>query len=193
MPPTDHRITDALKEWGRKGRAGLDKVIDLTYPDLRKLARHALKGDNPQAGRSSGDLTSSLFLVLRDLKKSTWENRRRFFAFAKLKFHHIIQNEIRWDKREIRGGNFQHTDDSNLTNVQQVDPKFEERELALLLQTIKDQHPQVYEMLILKHQGWTDAEIAKQLGKSTATVKRDWRKARNLLAVILELEQGGHP
>jgi|tagenome__1003787_1003787.scaffolds.fasta_scaffold20959161_2 RNA polymerase sigma factor (TIGR02999 family) len=191
MPPTDHRITAALKEWSRKGRAGLDKVFSLAYPDLRKIARRELKGDDPQAGRSSADLTNALFILLLNLKNSSWENRHRFFAFARRKFHHIVLDDVRGIKAKIRGGRNKHVDDSKLRDVPQIDPGFEEHEIDIFLQTLKDKRPDFYAILTLKQEGWTNDEIAKKLGIGSATVERKWQKARNLVAVTLKLGQGG--
>src|SRR5262250_3205703 len=79
---TREDVTRLLKAWNEGDRSAPDKLAPLIYAELRRLARAAMRRENPQHTLETGALINEAYLRLADWKNARWENRAHFYGVA---------------------------------------------------------------------------------------------------------------
>lgn len=178
-----------LIERARSGEAGaLDALFERLYPELRRAAH----GQRGSAGihdplLSTTALVNEAYLKLRGSDRLAARDRAHFLAYAATAMRSIIVDAARARLAERRGGAEQQrvTLDSQLAEqLPQDDDELLDIDAALTsLAAIDARLAQVVEMRWFG--GSSEADIGDVLGISERTVRRDWEKARLLLAAAL--------
>jgi RNA polymerase sigma factor (TIGR02999 family) len=172
---------------GGRGDAGEspDASFSALYPELRSLAHARLR-----AGRDTLLDTTSLvhefYIRVFQSGKVRIEDWSRFLHYASRSMRSIIVDSIRRRRAERHGGRAVRVDlTDDAPNVRQSG----EEEILTIhqalqqLEAIDQRLALVVEMRYFG--GMTDTEIADALGVTERTVRRDWQKARLLLAQSL--------
>ena len=182
-----------LLERARVGDPGaLAAVFASAYSDLCALASARLRGRGQ--GRAAAMETTALvhetFLRLAQRSKLHTEDRAHFFKYAGRVMRSVIVDGVRQRMAERRGNGAQHV--SFTTQIQPEGLGGEEEILRVheVLDTLAEVDPRLIEVVQLRYfAGMTDAEIAEVLNVSDRTVRRDWEKARLLLAEAFAQEE----
>lgn len=175
-------ITRLVERWSDGEPGAFDRLIELVYDDLRRIAHHHL-----ELGRRSGTIdTTSLvheaYLKLAQVDEGTWRGRAQFFAFCSKAMRHILVDYARRRQAEKRGGarvRVPLTEDS--ATVEQ-DDLAELLALDTALDGLARRSPRMARIVECRFFGGMSVpETAEALDSSTRTVERDWARARAYL------------
>lgn len=201
-------VTSELRAFTQGDPEALDRVMDLVYAQLRRVAHKALR----QAYSGKDDLTLETedlfhesFLKLRNLTPQNliFDHRGGFFRYCIC----IMQSHLREhsEKKHAlkRGGNAQHVSLSDLVSpnsfTTMADVIHDDRALSfadiLAFEDLLGRHRKEFERQadVLAHKVYLEMkeeDIARALGISIATVNRDLHRARAWLKEHWRSDQG---
>lgn len=181
-------ITDLIVEAQSGNAAAFDQLFRIAYDDLRALASARLR-----AGRRDGSLdTTSLvhesylrFVQAGQLKAS---DRQHFLNYAGRVMRSVIVDFARERLAQRRGGDALHiTLDTGIADGAAQGEK-EILRVHEALEALARHDERLVRVVEMRYfGGLSEAEIAESLGVHVRTVRRDWEKARLLLADALEV------
>lgn len=168
-----------------------DRLAVLIYQELRKLARRG------RAARRSDTLSTTAlvheaYLRLFGSTGTNFPDRHHFYAYAAQAMRRIVVDNCRREQAAKRGAGVDHRslDESGIAISATPDQIVA---LDQVLQQLHDRDSNLARLVELRvFGGLTVDELACQLGISTSTVKRNWRRARALLSVQLAVERTPH-
>ena len=176
-----------LVERARRGDSAADKAaFDLLYGDLRRLARARLARSGRSTLLDTTSLVNEAYLRLARADRVNPENRNGYLAYASRAMRSVIVDFVRARGAARRGGSAQHVtlntgiidgtpaDESEILRVHEA---LEE------LASVDERMVRVVEMRYFA--GLSEQEVAAALGVTDRTVRRDWNKARLMLAAAL--------
>lgn len=179
-------ITELLRS-ARQGDAdALAELFKALYPELRRIARHRLARDNRGTLLDTTALVHECYVKFAAAERLQPADRAHFLAYSAMAMRSIVVDFARARLTDRRGGNALHvTLDSALVDRL---PGGEVEVLAVHealddLAALDVRMARVVEMRYFG--GLTDLEIAEALDIGERTVRRDWEKARLLLASAL--------
>lgn len=178
--------TDVLTELRSGTQASLDRVVELTYLELRAIAHSRLAARNRHGTLSTTALVHEAYLKLVDQSRAGWHDLAHFHALASLAMRHVMVDRAReHGTRKRGGGQVQITFDEEAISVDdQSDVLLQLNDALEVLATVEPRLAQVVDCRFFG--GLTEDETAEALGITTRTVQRDWVKARVLLRRVLE-------
>jgi RNA polymerase sigma factor (TIGR02999 family) len=165
------------------GGAEVDVLFAAAYEDLRHLARLRLQSGGRDAVLDTTALVHESFLRLANMGRVRPEDRAHFLRYAGRTMRSIIVDNVRRRQAERRGGGAEHVPWTTRMgdDIMAGDDEILRVHEALEQLAILDERlAQVVEMRYFA--GMTEAEIGRALGHTERTVRRDWGKARALLA-----------
>ena len=154
------------------------ELLPLVYQELRRLAASKLAGERPGQTLQPTALVHEAWLRLGGAGGGPWQNRGHFFAAAAEAMRRILVENARRKQRLKRGGQLQRVD---IENIELPAPMPDEELLALdeALKALAEAEPRATQIVNLCFfVGLTQAQAAKELGLSVATVERSWAFAR---------------
>jgi len=155
------------------------------YPALRRIARAQLRyGRDPVLDTTA--LVHESFIRAAESNRGNEEGGRVLLRYAPRIMHHIVVESIRRRNAEMHGGSsVQVRLETGVaaTPDPQRDKTMAMRQALTELERIDERLARVVELRFFH--GMTDDEIAAALGVTGRTVRRDWDKARLLLAQAL--------
>jgi RNA polymerase sigma factor (TIGR02999 family) len=177
---------DVLRELRSDTQTALDRVVALTYQELRAIAHRRLAARGPGGTLSTTALVHEAYLKLVDQSRAGWQDRAHFLALASLAMRHVLVDRARERSTLKRGGARRHItlDDEALAVEDQPEALLQLTEALDRLATLEPRLARVVECRFFG--GLTEEETAAALGVTTRTVQRDWVKARVLLRRVLE-------
>lgn len=179
-------VTQLIGQARDGDRGAFDRIFELLYPELRRVARRRLSRGTGDELMQTTALVNECYLKLLRSETLTPADRAHFLAYAATVMRSIIVDAARGAKTDRRGGDAEQvTLDSELMVAQ---PEASDEILAVHaaledLGRVDERLGRVVEMRYFG--GLEDEEIAEALGLSARTVRRDWEKARLLLAHAL--------
>jgi RNA polymerase sigma factor (TIGR02999 family) len=172
----------------RSGEAGaLDRLTELVYEDLRRLARHQRRRSGARTLNTTA-LVHEAYLKLAAGTSLGWEDRAHFLAVAGRAIRHILIDYARATRSAKRGAGAIRVelDEAHARVEQEVD-----RLLLLdeLLDTLGERDSRLVRVVECRYfAGMTEPETAEALGISDRTVRRSWTAAREKLRQALTTE-----
>ena len=163
-----------------------DELLPLLYDELRQLARARLSSGGRNVTLDTTALVHESFLRLQKAGHLALKHRDHVLAYAATTMRSIVVDSIRRRRAERHGGDAVHV---TLGTAAASELGASEEEIlevhdALgLLTKVNARLAQVVEMRYFL--GLTDAEIGAALGTTDRTVRRDWERARLLLAGMM--------
>jgi RNA polymerase sigma factor (TIGR02999 family) len=114
------------------------------------------------------------------------EDRRAFFAYASQVMRSVIVNCARERIAQKRGGDWQPLTLSTQLAVDVPDDQETILKVHEALQTLERADPRLAQVAQMRYfSGYSEQEIAEALDVTERTVRRDWEKARLILAELL--------
>jgi len=163
------------------------ELFAAAYGELRALARARLRGGGRSTVLDTTALVHESYLRFVRNGRLRSEDRRAFFAYASRVMRAVIVDAVREHLADRRGGAAEW-----LTLDTQIGDELPAAGRDLLrveeaLQVLAEAEPRLAQVVEMRYfGGYDDAEIADALGVAERTVRRDWNKARLLLAAILD-------
>jgi RNA polymerase sigma factor (TIGR02999 family) len=186
QPPTSQpeRITALLKAWSGGDAAALNRLTDLVYAELRRLARRYLRHESPGNTLQTTALVHEAYLRLVEAKSVDWQDRAHFFAISAQVMRRILVDAARARASAKRGGGALRIDHSTALNLDELPDPGLERGTELitlddalnLLEQLNPRHARVVELRFFA--GLSVEETASVLNISQQSVIRDWKLAK---------------
>jgi RNA polymerase sigma factor (TIGR02999 family) len=185
--PRDPAITLLIARANAGDAEALNRIFAALYPELHKLARARLRRAAPLTLLDTTALLHESYLRLVKLGELKVENRAHFLAYAARTMRSIVVDFARARLAERRGGGAQDLvlDTEIASSVSAPEEEIVRVHDALIeLAQVDERLVRVVEMRYFG--GLTEDEIGAALGVTERTVRRDWEKARLLLAIALK-------
>jgi RNA polymerase sigma factor (TIGR02999 family) len=184
-------LTDLIHRAQRGDARAFDDLFHATYDDLRALARQRLRRDQRGTLLDTTALVHESYLRFANASRVRIEDRGHFLHFAARVMRSVVIDFIRERRAERRGGGSKPISLTTSSAAALVDPKTGDGEDEILrvhealeeLGKLDERLVRVVEMRYFG--GMTEVEVATALEISERTVRRDWEKARVLLAEAL--------
>jgi RNA polymerase sigma factor (TIGR02999 family) len=158
--------------------AGSPGLVQLLYPELRALAAALLQGAAGWHTLQPTGLVHELYLRLAGRGTPEFNDQDHFMAVAARAMRQILADHARRAKARKRGGGLVRVSLDDAPAARPCgDLDLGELDSALSrLSLLHDRQARVVELRFFC--GLSQVEIARCLGVSVETVKRDWRMAR---------------
>lgn len=186
---TEETITQLLLKWSSGDQEAAERVLPLVYGELRRIAARQLRRERDAHTLQATAIVHEAYLRLVGQAGLEWPSRAHFYAFSAHLIRRILVDHARRRNRAKRGGLAE-----KITLVEMADLALEKSpDLVALdeaLSNLEKQDPRKATVVELKFfAGLTLEEIAAQLGISSETVSREWRRARAWLYSMLQTDE----
>jgi RNA polymerase sigma factor (TIGR02999 family) len=161
-------------------------LFPLLYTELRRLARSRLAAGGRHTLLDTASLVHEAYLRMQRDGGVSLNDREHFLAYAATTMRSVVIDFVRRRNADRRGGGVEHVT-LDTRAAEQLGASDEEI-LAVhdALETLAKVDPRLVSVVEMRYfAGLSDAEIAAALGLSDRTVRRDWDRARLLLAEML--------
>lgn len=188
--PTVSHITSILTCVAHGDPTAGDKLIALTYDELRRLA--AAKMAHQPAGQTlqATALVHEAWIRL-GISNAQFESRKHFFTAAAQAMRHILIERARRKLRVRHGGALHRVD---IDSIEISAPTGDDEMLLAVNSALEDlarAHPDKAEIVKMRFfAGLDENEIAEVLGVSSRTVERHWRYAKAWLFDRIKEDEG---
>jgi RNA polymerase sigma-70 factor, ECF subfamily len=171
-------VTTLLQQLREGDKSAEARLLDLIYPELRKIARAFLGKERAAHSLQPTILVNEAYLQLAAQRDKEWQNRSHFYAIAAQLMRRFLVDHARERNAEKRGGRRQKVEltddlaiaDENLDEILDIDEA---------LRRLAEFDPRRCDVVVMRYfGGMTEAEIADVLQVAERTVKRDWNVAK---------------
>lgn len=180
-PEPSDDITRLLHEWSGGNADALPRLIELVYPELRRIAARHLRSERDGHTLQPTALVSEAYMRLVEGSERHWQDRRHFFAVAAHVVRGILVDHARARRTQKRGSGrlpVQLTENTAAVAAPEVDAL----DLDTALQALETLDPQQGRIVELRYfAGLSIEETAEAMGLSTGTVKRGWVAAKTFV------------
>jgi RNA polymerase sigma factor (TIGR02999 family) len=164
----------------------LKLVFDAAYSDLRKLARMRLTPRSRGALLDTTSLVHESYLRFASAGRMNIHDRRHFICYAGRVMRSVIVDFVRESLAERRGGDALHVTLNTGIGATSVAGEAQIINVHEALEELGKHDARMVQVVEMRYfAGMTEAEIADALDVTERTVRRDWEKARLLLAESL--------
>jgi RNA polymerase sigma factor (TIGR02999 family) len=180
--PADE-VTSLLLAWKAGDRTVEQRLFELVWPDLHRLAAHLMGAEPPENSLQATALINEVYCRLVRAPERDWQNRQHFFAVAARAMRYLLIDRAR-DRRRAHKAPVDQLDECLQAQESKLD-------LALavdgLLRELEATEPDWCSIIELKFfLGFTDEETASTLGMPLRTMQRKFGDARRWLYLKLE-------
>jgi RNA polymerase sigma factor (TIGR02999 family) len=179
-------ITQIIEQGSAQGGVDSAALFNAAYAELRQLAHSRLSRNGPMTLLDSTVLVNEIWLRLSGQETLKVDTRRRFFAYAAQVMRSVIVDQVR-ERAALRRGGGERALTLNTAlgdGLAGGDEALQVHEALESLAQLEPRLAQVVEMRFFG--GMTEVEIGEALGLTERTVRRDWEKARVLLATMVD-------
>ena len=171
-------VTLLLRSFQPGDHLTASRLMELIYPELKKLAQTRLRGERCGHVLEPTALVHEAYLRLVEHEHHNWESRAHFYAAAANVMRRILIDCARArnaDKREGERSSISLDEGVTLTAEQSTDLLDLDRALCELEQ-LSPRQARVVELRYFA--GLSVPEVARALGVNARSVDRDWATAR---------------
>ena len=178
-------VTEALVAWGRGEAGAADRLLDLVYPELHRIARRQMRHESGGHTLQPTALVHEAYLKLVDQTRVDWRNRAHFLGVAAQAMRRLLVDHARGRDRDKRGGGATRVelDAAGEQALAVPAPSVDLLALDQALERLAALDATQAKLVELRFFGGLAVEeAAEALGISIATAGRDFRSARAFLA-----------
>jgi len=170
-------VSGLLRAWSDGDRTALDQLTPIVYEELRRLAAHYMRQEQPGHSLQATALVNEAYLRLVDYKHMRWENRAHFFAVsAQLMRRILVDHARRHNLKRGRGVEHISLDETAVVGGERPDDLVQ---LDNALEGLARMDPRKAQVVELRFFGGLSVEeTAEVLKVSGVTVMRDWSSAK---------------
>lgn len=178
MPKNRSSVSRFLEDPRTGDPQAASHLLPLVYQELRRLARHYMRGEQSGQTIQATELVHEAYLRLVGQQRIDWQGRSHFLAMAAISMRRILVDRARKKLADKHGGGGEKIQiDEALVFSPQKSKDIVALDDALdRLEEISLRQAQVVELRFFA--GIEMDEIAQLLGVSLRTVKQDWSLAR---------------
>ena len=179
------RLTELLGQLEAGVPRAREALFAAAYTELHRLARTRLRDGGRNTVLDTTCLVHETYLRFVSAGELRAEDRRAFFAYASQVMRSVIVDSARERIAQKRGGDW-----LPLTLSTQLAANVDDHETVLkvheALQTLERADPRLAQVAQMRYfGGYSEREIAETLDIGERTVRRDWEKARLILAELV--------
>lgn len=169
------RLLGALKSGDKSAEA---ELLELVYPELRRIARHYLRSERTGHTLQPTALVNEAYLQLTRHLDKDWQGRSHFFAIAARVMRRILVDYARAKKAAKRDGARQQVElsDSLVVTTDRLEEIIYVDDALRRLAEFDARRAAVVELRFFG--GMTDEEVSTVLDIAPRTVRRDWNIAK---------------
>jgi len=168
------------------GPPSVQALFPLLYNELRRLARSRLAAGGRHTLLDTASLVHEAYLRMQRDGGVALNDREHFLAYAATTMRSVVIDFVRRRNADRRGGGVEHVTLDTRAAEQLGASDDEILAVHDALETLAKVDPRLVSVVEMRYfAGLSDAEIAAALGLSDRTVRRDWDRARLLLAEML--------
>ena len=180
------QITQLIGQVHEGDAAARDALFAAAYADLKPLARARLRDGGRNTVLDTTALVHESYLKFLNGGELRAEDRKAFFAYASSIMRSVIIDSVRERQAERHGGGAERL----TLHTQLLDSADGSNEDLLrvneALDVLAQAEPRLAQVVEMRYfGGYTEAGVAGALDLTERTVRRDWEKARLLLAAML--------
>jgi RNA polymerase sigma factor (TIGR02999 family) len=163
-----------------------DALFAAAYSELHRLARSRMRDGGRNTVLDTTSLVHEAYLRFVSAGDLHAGDRRAFFAYASQVMRSVIINSIHERSAQKRGGGWRPL---TLSTQLGADVSCDDQTILRVheaLETLERAEPRLARVAEMRYfGGYSEEEIAETLGVTERTVRRDWEKARLILAELL--------
>jgi RNA polymerase sigma-70 factor (ECF subfamily) len=181
-------VNDLLLRLRKGDSQALGQLLPLVYEELRRIAHHHMKSENPNHTLQPTAIVNEAFLRLQNAHGLNWQDKTHFFATASRMMRRILTDHARAKKNKKRGANsVRVTFDENVHGPSEDTPDLIALDIAIeKLERTNEKRARIVEMRF--YGGMTMEEIAQALNVSIDHAKREWASAKAWLFYEIQEE-----
>lgn len=180
-------VTKLLNDISAGGEASPDKLLEIVYDDLRRLAGAYMQNERNDHTLQATALVHEAYMRLVDWKNVTWQSRAQFFSVAAEVMRKVLIDHARAKQAQKRSGHKLVLDEAiSLPDRRPIDM------IALdeALQSLEKIDPRQAKIVELRFFGGLSIEETAYILKiGESTVRREWTFAK----AWFQRELGGRP
>ena len=185
-------ITGLLQQWRGGNRQAFDRLMPLVYDELKVIASRRLAREWRGSALQTTALVNEAYLKLLGQRSVDWQNRAHFFAIAAQLMRRIVVDDARRRLTRKRGRGEVAVP---LDDMPAPPPPLEVVDVLALdaaLSQLERLDPDLGRLVELRFfGGMTVEQTAEVLGRSPATIKREWTVAKGWLHRALTTGSAG--
>jgi RNA polymerase sigma factor (TIGR02999 family) len=175
---TDGDVTTLLRELRSGNKSAETRLLELVYPELRRIARNYLRRERAGHSLQPTILVNEAYMALASQQDKDWHNRSHFYAVAAQLMRRFLVDYARHRDAAKRDGRRQQVEltdelvisDAGLDDILDLDEA---------LERLAEFDPRSCQVVVMRYfGGMTEDEIAGVLQVAVRTVKRDWNVAK---------------
>ncbi len=185
-------VTQLIKQYRQGDKQSSEQLFAVVYPELRRIAEQQLRRSWGMETIQTTALVNEAYLKLIDQNQCDANDRAHFFALSATAMRQIIINYAEHKQAKKRGGDWVQSTFSEADLQQEQQQQTDIDSLIMIdkaLASLADIDQDLAQLVELRFfAGMTEAEIALVFEVTERTVRRNWRKAKALMATILNQE-----
>jgi RNA polymerase sigma-70 factor (ECF subfamily) len=172
------KVTHLLKQLRSGKKEAESRLIEVVYPELRRIAMRYMRGERPGHSLQATALVNEAYLRLLGEGDRNFQNRSHFFAVAATQMRLILVDHARRKKTQKRQGERVRVELTDIVAISE-DRLDDVLEIDAALERLREWDPRQCKIVELRFfAGLTEEEVAEVLELSPRTVKRDWKVAK---------------
>jgi RNA polymerase sigma factor (TIGR02999 family) len=176
--PAPSEVTRLLAAWNGGDFEALEKVTQLVYQELKRVAHRYMQGQRPDHTLQTTALVHEAYLRLAEREHAGFENRTHFLAVAAKAMRQILVDHAKAGLRQKRGAGMKALELDEGASLS-PEPTREIVDLNDALEQLASLDMRKAQVVELKYFGGLKfQEIAEVLKVSEVTVRRDWTFSR---------------
>lgn len=179
-------LTELLSRMQAGDTEARGALFAAAYPELHRLARSRLRDGGRNTLLDTTCLVHEAYLRFVSAGELHAEDRRAFFAYASQVMRSVIVNSARERQTQKRGGDWRPLTVSTELALNLADDEETVLKVDEALEVLEQADPRLGQVAQMRYfGGYSEQEIAETLDVTERTVRRDWEKARLILAELL--------
>jgi RNA polymerase sigma factor (TIGR02999 family) len=171
-------LTELLQGWSRGDRQAAERAMALVYRELREMAHRVFRRERSGHTLEATAVVHEAFARLVEQDGIEWQNRAHFFGLFAQVMRRVLVDYARERNTAKRGGRREKVTltESGLLALERTPDLLSLDEALQRLAAVDPDKAAIVELRFFG--GCSIEETAASLGLSTATVNRQWRRAR---------------
>jgi RNA polymerase sigma-70 factor (ECF subfamily) len=181
-PDSRDDITRLLHDWSGGDATALARLVEIVYPELRRIAARRLRGERDGHTLQPTALVHEAYVRLAQQRPGKqWQDRTHFFAVAAHVVRAVLVDHAR-ARRAIKRGSGEVPIDLAIVSESLAVAPVDLLDLDAALQSLEALDKEQGRIVELRYfAGLSIDETADALGTSPSTVKRGWLAAKTYI------------
>lgn len=181
-PDSRDDITRLLHDWSGGDATALPRLVEIVYPELRRIAARRLRGERDGHTLQPTALVHEAYMRLAQQQPGKqWQDRTHFFAVAAHVVRAVLVDHAR-ARRAIKRGAGEVAIDLAMASESVAAAPVDLLDLDAALQSLEALDKEQGRIVELRYfAGLSIDETAEALGTSASTVKRGWLAAKTYI------------